>query len=330
MTNRNIIRDIKNVISIQIDSLRLQEKAVNGSFVSAIRLIHRCKGKVIITGIGKSGLIAQKMASTFSSTGTPAIYLHPTEALHGYLGVVQPKDVIIAIGKSGESEEVLAILPSLRKIGTKIISITANNRSSLARQSDVVLLTPVLKEACPLDLAPTTSSTLALVVGDAIAISLMNLRGFGREQFAFYHPGGLLGKKLLLQVRDVMRRGKHNPVVKETANMKTLLKEISNKWTGAASIVDHRGKFLGLVTDFDIRKAALSERSLMDVKIQDVMNSNPTVIFEDEMAIKAVEIMEMRKKPFTVLPVLDRRKRSVGMIHLHDLVLKGLAKSPLE
>jgi arabinose-5-phosphate isomerase len=242
------------------------------------------------------------------------------------LGIVHRNDIIFAIGKSGESEEILNLLPVLKKIGAKVISLTANKNSSLAKQSTITLHMPVDKEACPLNLAPTTSSMISLVLGDAIAIALMKLRGFGPENFALFHPGGLLGKRLLLLVSDVMRAGKLNPVVKITDSMEKLLIEISRKWTGAANVVDRKGKFLGLVTDYDIRKAFAKGKIMSDLSVRDVMNTRPTTIYADDKAAKALQIMESRQKPFTVLPVIDRHHHSVGMLHLHDLVTKGLTQ----
>jgi arabinose-5-phosphate isomerase len=244
--------------------------------------------------------------------------------------VVHKNDVVFVIGKSGESEEILNILPSIRKIGAKVISLTANKHSSMARQSDIVLHVPIEKEACPLNLAPTTSSTVALVIGDAMAITLMKLRGFGPERFALYHPGGLLGKKLLLKVSDVMRGGRRNPVVHVKASMDRLLVEITRKWTGAASVVNEKGKLVGLVTDYDIRRAFAQGKVISSLNIRSIMKKNPIYIYSDERAVKALEIMEERKKPLTVLPVVDRKIRSVGMIHLHDLVSKGLIQEPAE
>jgi arabinose-5-phosphate isomerase len=245
---------------------------------------------------------------------------------------VDRKDIVLAIGKSGESEELLNILPSVRRIGAKVISITANRHSSLARQSFIVLHTPMTREVCPLNLAPTTSTTLAVVVGDAIAIALMKLRGFDAENFALFHPGGLLGKKLLLRVSDVMRGGKTNPVVRVDAPFKTLLMEITRKWTGAASIVDRKGRLVGLVTDYDLRGLIGKPHQMQKASIRSVMNARPTFVYSDDMAVRALQIMEKRSKPFTVLPVVDRARRSVGMVHLHDLVRSGLVSgkdSPL-
>ncbi len=321
-----ILSEIKRVMSVQMDSVNFAKTAVGASYENAVRSLFRCRGKVVVTGIGKSGLIAQKFASTLASTGTPAIYLHPVEGMHGNLGIVSKNDIVFCIGKSGESEEILNILPAVRKIGASIISLTANKDSSLARESSLVLHMPVKREACPLNLAPTTSSTVALVICDAIAIVLMKMRGFGPESFALFHPGGLLGKRLLLKVSDVMRSGKLNPVVHINESMEHLLVEITQKWTGAASIVDSKRRLLGIVTDYDIRKAFAEEKIISNLKIKDVMNSRPMTIYSDEMAIKALQIMESRKKPLTILPVIDRHKRSVGMIHLHDLISKGLVQ----
>ncbi len=324
----NITREIKRVLAVESASIYEARKSIGPSFAAAVRLMYRCRGKVVVTGIGKSGLIAQKLASTLSSTGTPAIYLHPVEGMHGNLGVVDKSDVVFAIGKSGESEELLGILPPIKRIGAKIISLTANKDSGLARASTVVLYVPVKREVCPLNLAPTTSSTLALVVGDAISIALMKMRGFDAEKFALFHPGGLLGKRLLLRVTDVMRGGKRNPVVKVNASMMTLLVEISRKWTGAANIVDSRGQLVGLVTDYDIRQAFAKGWTVSTLAIREIMNPKPIAIREDDMAIKALEIMESRKKPLTVLPVVDKAGRSAGMVHIHDLVTAGLTSGP--
>ncbi|MCG3203797.1 MAG: Arabinose 5-phosphate isomerase KdsD [Elusimicrobia bacterium] len=320
----NIENEIKSVISTQAKSLAESKRAIGGAFKEAVNILYRCKGKVIVTGIGKSGLIAQKMASTLSSTGTPAIFMHPVEGMHGNLGLVQKSDVIFAIGKSGESEELINILPALHKIGAKVICLTAEKNSTLARRSSVALYVPVKREACPLNLAPTTSSTVALVVGDAIAITLMKMRGFNEQNFALYHPGGLLGRRLLLKMEDVMRGGELNPVVKVSDSMTNLLIEMSRKWTGAVSVVNAKKKLVGLVTDFDVRRAFAQGKAIRQVKIEQIMNPHPIFIYSDEMAVRALEIMESRKKPLTVLPVVDRKRRSVGMVHLHDLVRKGL------
>lgn len=323
----NIRKEIAAVVATQAKSLIDVKPFIDSSFEAAVNALYRCKGKVVVTGIGKSGLIAQKIASTLSSTGTPSIFLHPVEGMHGNLGALQKSDVVLAIGKSGESEELLGILPAIRKIGAKIISLTSERTSSLARQSDVVLAVPIKREACPLNLAPTTSSTVSLVVGDAIAIALMKMRGFNETNFALYHPGGLLGRRLLLKMSDVMRAGDMNPVANVNDSMTNLLIEMSRKWTGAVSIVNGSGRLVGLVTDYDVRKAFAEGKAIKNVKIRQIMNPKPIFIYADDMAVRALEVMESRKKPLTVLPVIDRKRRAVGMVHLHDLVRKGLVSA---
>jgi len=308
----------------QVDSIRCASRSVDRNYERAVRLMHKCKGKIVVTGIGKSGLIAQKIASTFSSTGTEAIFLHPADGMHGGLGVINKNDIILALGKSGESEELLTIIPSIKKIGAKVICITANKNSSLAGESTLVLHCPIDKEAGALNLAPTTSSTSFLVIGDALALTIMEIRGFGVENFALFHPGGTLGKRLILKVSDVMRKGRNNPVVKINSSIEKLLVEITRKWAGAASVVDRNGKLVGVVTDYDIRKAFAMGKNIIQVKIRDIMNFKPVFIYSDELAVKCFYHMETRKKPLTVIPVIDRKKKSVGMIHLHDLVAKGL------
>lgn len=320
----NIIKEIKRVLAVQSRSIREAENFIGTAFQHAAKTLFACRGKVVVTGIGKSGFVAQKIAATLSSTGTPAIFLHPVEGMHGNLGVLQRGDVVLAIGKSGESEELLNILPSVRKIGAKIICLTGDEHSSLARASSIVLHVPVKREACPLNLAPTTSSTVALAVGDALAIALMKMRGFKQENFALFHPGGILGRRLLLKISDVMRSGSHNPVINVSDTMTNLVIEMSRKWTGAVSVVNDKNRLVGLVTDYDVRQVFARGKAIGNVRIREIMNSSPTYVFSDEMAVRALEIMESRKKPFTVLPVVNRKRCSVGMIHLHDLVRKGL------
>jgi len=320
----SIAQEIKQVFKLQIDTLARLQRQIDDTYEKAVRTLLGCRGKVILTGVGKSGIIAQKIASTMASTGTPAIYLHPSEGVHGNLGIVQRGDVVIAIGKSGESEELTNLLPSIKKIGAKVIAITANKNSSLARQAAIVLYTPIKKEACPLNLAPTSSTTAALVVGDSLAVTLMKHRGFTSETFALYHPGGQLGKRLNLTVEDLMRSGRGNPMIHVKTPVPRMLSEITAKRTGAISIVDHNKKLLGLVTDYDIRRAVEKGKNILKEKIEGIMNPTPIFVYSDEKAVKALEIMENRDKPISLLPVLNRKKRVVGMIHLHDLLSRGL------
>lgn len=320
----DIREDLLKTIRLEQTALMRLSTVVGREYEDAVCLIHESSGKVVMTGVGKSGLIAQKIASTMVSTGTPALFLHPAEGMHGDVGIVHRSDIVIAISKSGESDELIGLLPSLKRIGARLIVITAKSESTLAKHADLVLLTPIDEEACPLNMAPTCSTTAALVVGDALAIALMKLRDFKPEDFALFHPGGQLGKRLLLTVRDVMRAGDANPVVRATMSVKDMLFEISNKRAGAVSVVDTVGRLLGLVTDYDIRRTLEKGGNVLGMTISDLMNKTPTFIYEDDKAIRALEIMERRDKPFLVLPVLNRSEVVVGMVHLHDLVARGL------
>ncbi len=320
----DILAEIRRVIELENRTATRLLESIGPAYEDAVRLIYGCPGKVIVTGMGKSGLIAQKIASTMVSTGTPAMFLHPAEGMHGDIGIAHKADVILAISKSGESDELTGLLPTIRKIGVRLIAITAKRDSTIGRHSDVVLLTPIEEEACPLNMAPTCSTTAALIVGDALAMALMKLRNFQPEDFALYHPGGQLGKRLLLTVEDIMRSGEANPIIKETASVQSMFVEISSKRAGAVSVVDDRQHLLGLVTDYDIRRVLEHGGNVFSMTIREIMNSKPTFVYMDEKAIRALEIMEKREKPFLVLPVLDRQEKVVGMIHIHDLVSQGL------
>ena len=323
-SDAEIIKEVRRVLRLEARTLAGLERAVDKRYADAVRLLARGRGKVIVTGVGKSGLIAQKIAATLSSTGTPAIHLDPTEALHGGLGLVQKGDIVIAVGKSGESEELNALLPRLRSIGAKIVALTANPASTLARAAAIVVLTPVAAEACPHNLAPTCSTTAALAAGDALAVALMMVRGFGRDHFAQNHPGGRLGRRLTLKVSDIMRGGEDNPVVRSGVSAVSMLMEMTRMRAGAVSVVDGRGRLLGLVTDYDIRRSLEQGLDIRKLPVSSFMNRKPTTIAPTAMAARAVEIMEGRKNPFNVLPVVDARGRSVGMIQIHDLRARGL------
>ncbi|MCX5782700.1 MAG: KpsF/GutQ family sugar-phosphate isomerase [Elusimicrobia bacterium] len=320
----NIIKEVLKVIEIEKKTIEDLSRHIGKEYKKTVEMIFKCKGKVIVTGIGKSGLIAQKIASTFVSTGTLAVYMHTADAMHGDLGIVEKKDIVIAIGKSGESNELLAILPVIKKIGAKVISITANSSSTLSKYSDVILYTKIEKEACPLDLAPTCSTTAALVVGDALAVALMKMRHFKKKDFALYHPGGKLGKRLLLTVGDIMRSGERNPVIKINDTVKNMLFTITEKMSGAVSVVDKNGKLKGLVADYDIRKTIERGENLFKKKISEIMKPDPLYIFPNIKASKALEIMENRDKPISLLPVVDKNKKVIGMLHIHDILAKGL------
>lgn len=270
---------------------------------------------MVLTGIGKSGLICKKIAATFASTGTPAFFLHPGDAAHGDLGMIRGDDTVIAVSNSGETAELLNIVPIIKSFGIPVIAITNNSESSLARLSDVTLLLHVEKEACPLGLAPTTSTTATLALGDALAVTLMKLKGFKSEDFARFHPGGKLGIRLS-KVRDIMRKGDDIPVVSPSTSLKEVIYEISSKKLGATVVVEDR-KLVGIITDGDLRRA-FEKGVNFDTRAKDIMTENPKTIREDIFAEKAVEIMEKYK--ITVLPVVDENGQITGIIHLHDIL----------
>ncbi|PKP54659.1 MAG: KpsF/GutQ family sugar-phosphate isomerase, partial [Candidatus Altiarchaeales archaeon HGW-Altiarchaeales-3] len=314
----DILKSIKEVMNSEIKTLEIVKKEADISFAKAVKMIFSCRGKVIVTGVGKSGNIAQKIAATLVSTGTPAMYLHPTEGMHGSLGVIRKNDVILAVGKSGESEELLGLLPSIKKIGAKIISVTANLESTLAKDSDIILYTPIKQEACPLNLAPTNSTTAALVVGDALAITLMKMKKFKSEDFGLLHPGGIIGKRLLLTVGDIMRSGEDNPTIKINDSIKNMLIEITKKRCGAVSVIAQNQKLLGFITDYDIRKILEKGENIFSKKIKDIMNPKPIVVYSDTKAVDTLSVMQNREKAIVVLPVINRKKRVAGIIHMQD------------
>jgi arabinose-5-phosphate isomerase len=323
--NTEIFDKVKKAIDIELESIHHFRDRLDTSLVSAIELILSSKGRVILTGVGKSGDIAKKISSTLTSTGTTSIFLHPTDAAHGDAGCILKEDIVIAIGKSGESDELLNLLPTIKKIGAKLISITANPASKLAKESDIHIFTPVLKEACPLKLAPTSSTTIALITGDAIAMALMELRSFKEENFALYHPAGRLGKRLSLTIEDVMRKKDRNAFVFPDSNINDILNEISEKSIGATSVVDHQSmKLLGFITDFDIRKSIQKGLALNTLKAEDIMNRNPIRYTVGTMAYTVLTSMEDRPRPISVVPIIDEAERVVGIVSLHDLLQIGL------
>ena len=320
----DIESEIKKVIGIEIKGLSLLQERINASVKAAVVAIFNCRGKVILTGMGKSGLVAKKIASTMSSVGTPAMFMHPAEGMHGDLGIIAFEDVVIAIGKSGESSELNGILPSVKNVGAKIIGVMGEANSTLAKYSDIIIDIGNIEEACPFNIAPTTSSTVIMVLGDAIAVALMKMRGFKLTDYARLHPGGQLGKRLNLTVADVMLKGDDNPLINVIGSIKNCILEISEKQAGVVSVVDNEGKLMGLVTDYDIRKHLKKEENIFSMKIEEIMNSKPTSIHEDEKAFSALKIMQEREKPITVLPVLNRENIVVGILRLQDLVKEGL------
>lgn len=305
--------------AIERASGRLDEESV----VRALELISNCKSKVIVIGIGKSGVIAQKIAQTLTSTGTVALFVHPSDASHGSLGVITPGDVVIALSNSGETDEILALLPALKKREVSIISIVGNIDSTIARQSDVVLDASVDKEACPLNLAPTTSTTVALAIGDAIAMTLMESRGLTAEDFAANHPAGRLGKRLTLKVEHLMHK---SPNVSPADDWLGVVKAISKYALGAVNVVDENERLIGIVTDGDLRRTIERNgaNNLNGLSADQMMTKNPTTATPEMLAFDALQLMENRTSQISVLPVVDEKGICIGLLRLHDIVRSGL------
>ena len=298
---------------------------VDEHFAAAVSMILECPGRTVITGMGKSGIIGRKMAATLASTGTPSFYLHPAEGIHGDLGMVTGNDVVIALSNSGETGEVLNILPSLRRIGAKVIAMVGNSNSTLAKDADVVLNVGVSKEACPLGLAPTSSTTAALAYGDALALALLQKRHFTAKQFAVFHPGGSLGRRLLLTVGDIMHSGSENPLVKGETTVQDALFVITDKGLGAVSVVDDNDVMLGVLTDGDIRRGLSKGVDFLKRPVTELMTKAPKTITRDKLAAQALHIMESNHpKPITVLPVIDEKRKVIGLVHMTNLVRQGV------
>ncbi len=316
----------KRVLKIEADAIAALIERLDDRFEQAVRIILSCKGRVVVTGMGKSGLIGKKIAATLASTGTPALFLHPAEGIHGDLGMVTRGDTVIALSNSGETEEVTRMLPSLKRLAIRIIALTGNCESTLAKNSDVVIDVGVREEACPLGLAPTASTTATLAMGDALAVALLEQRGFKEEDFACFHPGGTLGKKLLLRVRDLMHIGDAIPVVSEITLIKDAIYEISSKKMGITAVLNASGKLVGVISDGDLRrwmeKTEKSGENLLTKQAKDIMTRNPKVANKDALAAEAVAIME--KNSITCLIVSDRSSKPEGVIHLHDLLKAGV------
>ncbi len=308
----------REVLRIESDAVAEIALRVGASFGAAVRIIMNCRGRVVVSGVGKSGHVARKIASTLASTGTPAFFVHAAEASHGDLGMITRDDVVIAISYSGESDELLTIVPLVKRGGAKLITMTGNAQASLARDADVVLDTRVSKEACPLNLAPTASTTATLALGDALAVALLDARGFNRDDFARAHPGGALGRRLLTHVRDVMRTGAEVPSVPHTASFSDAVVEMSNKRMGMTAILDASGRVIGIFTDGDLRRALEKVPDVMRAPIADVMTRDPRMIGPDHLAVEAVEIMEHHK--VHGLLVVTEDGLLVGALNIHDLL----------
>lgn len=315
--SQSILNAAKQVFKDEVDGINQVVGGLGDDFLKAIECLLKCDGKVVVTGMGKSGHIAHKIAATLASTGTPSFFVHPAEALHGDLGMIDNKDIVIAISYSGESEELTSILPVLRRKHVPIIAITGSNTSSLAKIADYALSVKVDKEACPLGLAPTSSTTATLVLGDAIAVCLLTIRGFKKEDFALSHPGGSLGRKLLTTARDIMRTNEFLPKVLINAKLHDVVVEIGQKGLGLAGVVDEHNILCGVITDGDLRRLLGNSHDLMTMCAAQIMNKNPKTIHIDSLAVTAVDIMEQQK--ITGLLVINDEKKLVGAFNLHDL-----------
>ena len=321
----DILAEARDVLQQEAKGIEKLIPTLDQNFVNAVHMIMESKGRTIVTGMGKSGHIARKVSATLSSTGTPSIFLHPAEGIHGDLGMVTGDDVILAFSNSGETVDILNILPSLKRIGAQLIAGVGNHNSTLAKNSDVILDASVEKEACPLGLAPTTSTTVALALGDALAIVLLSCHHFTKNQFAIYHPGGALGRKLLMTVENVMHKGNDNPVISEDSIVQDALFMMTEKGLGAVSVVDEEGRLVGLVTDGDVRRGLETGSNFLQWPVDAMMTKNPRQITSDKLAAEALHIMEKNQpRPITVLPVVDGDGKAVGMVHLTDLLRQGV------
>ncbi|MFZ2855731.1 MAG: KpsF/GutQ family sugar-phosphate isomerase [Rhodocyclaceae bacterium] len=307
----------RQVLRIEADAVQALIERIDDTFLQALSLILNCRGRVIVSGIGKSGHIGRKIASTLASTGTPAYFVHPAEASHGDLGMITRDDVLIALSNSGESSELLTIVPLIKRQGAKLIALTGNPDSSLAREADAHLDARVAQEACPHNLAPTASTTAALALGDALAVALLDARGFGAEDFARSHPGGTLGRRLLTRVRDVMRSGNAVPSIAPDSTVADAILEISRGGIGMTLVVTPQRQLLGIFTDGDLRRAFAKNLDLRTRSVADIMGCEPRTIGPDRLAVEAVEIMEQQK--INQLPVVDENGVLIGALNMHDL-----------
>ena len=312
----------KEVFDIEIQALSTMRDALDHTFEKILDLVTGCKGKVVLTGMGKPGHICEKLAATFASLGTPAFFLHPAEALHGDLGMISESDVVIAMSFSGESEEIVRILPNIKLIGATLVGVTANAASTLAKHCDVLQLLPPVEEACHLQLAPTSSTTVELVYGDALAIAASRRYGFGKENYALFHPAGALGKKLLLKVADLMAVHEKNAVVGEHSHLHAAIIEMSAKQLGMVTIVDERGYIKGIITDGDLRRALNRKVDIYDLHVKDVMSASPFTIRDDALAVEALQKMKVHM--VSCMPVVDAGGKAIGAVSMGIILEAGV------
>lgn len=313
----------KEVLEIEAHSILKLKNSINENFTNAIDILYSCKGRVIVTGMGKSGLIGKKIAATLSSTGTPSYFLHPAESTHGDSGIITREDVIIAISNSGETKELLNLLPLIKRFGVPLIALTGGLNSTLSKTSDVTLDISVEKEACPLNKAPTASTTATLAMGDALAVCLLEKRGFSEEDFLIFHPSGSLGKGFLYSVDELMIKGEKLPLASEDELFTNVIELISEKKLGVAILTDKNGMMTGVLTDGDIRRTLIKYNNIKNLKAKEVMTINPKTVLPQDLAAKALNLME--KYSITALAITDENKKPVGILHIHDLLKAGVA-----
>ena len=320
-----MIEQAREVLAIEAAAIEKLIPRINGQFTMAVTMILECKGRVVVTGMGKSGLIGKKIAATLASTGTPSFFLHPAEGIHGDLGMVTSEDIVLALSNSGETAEVVSIFPALKRIGASIIAMCGAADSTMVKNADAFLDVAVDQEACPLGLAPTASTTATLAMGDALAVALLSERKFTPEDFALFHPGGALGRKLLLTVENIMHAGEENPIVTLDKTVKEALFVITGKGLGVTNVVDEMGCLVGIITDGDIRRGLERGHEFLDKQVDCIMTKTPRTIRPHKLAAEALRIMEKNHpRPITVLPVVDEQNKAVGIIHLTDLLRQGV------
>jgi arabinose-5-phosphate isomerase len=317
-----MLKRAKQVLEIEARAVKGLARHLDRNFTAAVDLMAKCQGRVVVCGMGKSGIVGRKIAATFSSTGTPSVFLHSAEAVHGDLGQVTKRDVFIVISQSGETQESVRTLPLVKKIGAKTIALTGNPRSSLARHSDVVLNVSVKEEGCPLGLAPMASTTATLAMGDALAACLIDRKKFKKEDFAFYHPGGALGRRLFLKVEDIMRGGPHYVRVKPSAKVKDVLLAITRARCGCACVINGQNRLLGIFTDGDLRRHLKEDPSLLSKPVGSFMTKKPTAIVKNKLAAEAFDILKTKK--IDELPVVDQKGKLIGLVDVQDLLKAGL------
>jgi len=317
----NILNVAKSVIDIEKEALNKLQESINDDFANCVKTVHGINGRVVVTGVGKSSLVGQKIVATLNSTGTPSLFMHAADAVHGDLGMLKEEDVVICISKSGETSEIKILVTILKNFGNKIIAMTSNHDSFLAKKSDFVLFIPIDKEAEPNNLAPTASSVAQMAMGDALATALMSLNGFSTRQFAKYHPGGSLGKQLYLRVSDVFVNNE-KPFVRTNASLREVIVEMTSKRLGVTAVLNSKGKLMGIITDGDLRRMLEKNIDMEEVKAEDIMTKSPKTVLSHELAVMALELM--RNKSITQLIVVDDSDEFVGVIHIHDLIREGI------